>query len=91
MESLVFVPPVLPGQPPIYYGVVGIFLGVFVIILSSIDLTRKKSLLNKILYVVGCTCGIVLGSFCGYIIRPLVAIITAILLIALSVYIYKTS
>lgn len=91
MEILVFVPPVLPGQPPIYYGVVGIFLGVFVIVLSSIDLTRNKSLLNKILYILGCFCGIVLGSICGYIIRPFVAIIVAVLLIALSVYIYKTS
>ena len=91
MEILVFVPHVLPGQPPVYYGVVGIFLGVFVIVLSSIDLTRNKSLLNKILYVVGCTCGIVAGSVSGYIIRPFVAIIVAILLIALSVYLYKTS
>lgn len=91
MENLVFVPPVLPGQPPIYYGVVGIFLSIFVIVLSAFDLARNKSLLNKILYIVGCFCGIVLGSFCGYIIRPFVAIIVAILLIALSVYLYKTS
>lgn len=91
MGILVFVPPVLPGQPPTDYGAVGILLGAFVIILSSIGLTKNKSLLNKILYFVGCTCGVVTGSLSGYIIRPLVAILTGIVLIMLSVYFYKTS
>ena len=90
---LVFVPPVIPGQPPYYYAIYGVGISIMGIILSSTALFafNLSEKVGRIIYCIGCLLSICFGVYCGNILHPLVAAAVGVVLTVISIFDYYKS